>query len=461
MSEIQNDTTQNDASRHSKAVLVAAMGLVFAVAYLGISYLTDKPETPSHISGLGNTSSSNSQESEHYKKTLNEYNKNKADIAENSGDSYLSVLSARTKDKPLAEDENVQNNQPQVVYRYIEVPQQQQQQPVNYEADVAQLDSIITQTVMNNWQATSHSAATVTEEKGYASSLMPVNFAGGNNAGPGQQGIPAEKIVEDFALIPGTLETDIDTDENSGVSVVVTSGKYAGMRVYSEGYKLLTKTVDVNLLWMQWKGKSYKIKAKLVDQHSGRTSLSGEVNNRYFSRIILPAIAQGISKAGQIYEESGTTTSVSDGVIVQSRDGNPSGKQITGAFVGGLGSQTASVMRQDAARMPIRQVLVPKNETVGIQFYGPVLSTDEVRANDQQNHSLPSVQYQPNSNGYNLAAPPQQQPYYQPQYQQIQGQPVQNIQPQYINQGQLPSGVYPIQPQPNSQHYYQQQPALR
>lgn len=450
MSEVQGDV-----SRNSKAVLISVLALIMIVAYLVISYLTDKPTPPSNISRLQNTTTHDAKETQHYNKVLNGYNNKNASEAENTGDSYISVLSAREKDTPDTNDQDKKNDQPKIVYKYIQVPQQQQQAPQQIEGQAQAIDEL-TKVFLDKWKPAPHGAATVSNNNNYATSLTPAEYSNMTAQNNQQQLLQSEKIVEDFALVPGTLQTDIDTDENSGLVVEVRSGKYKGMKVFADGYKLLTKTVDVNLKWMQWRGRSYKIQAKLVDQHSGRTSLSGDVNNRWFSRIILPAIAEGIGKAGEIYAQSGTSTSVSDGVIVQSRDGNPSGKQISGAVIGGIGSQTANVLKQDAARMPIRQVLIPQGETVGIQFYGPVLAKDDLAQQSQQQPSFPSAQSQYQYNG--TIPPANTQPYNsQQQYQQYQQYPTHGVQPQ---RAQPVPGIH-YQPQQPSYNQIYQQPGLR
>jgi intracellular multiplication protein IcmE len=110
--------------------------------------------------------------------------------------------------------------------------------------------------------------------------------------------------------------------------------------------------------------------------------LSGEVNNRYFSRIILPALAIGLGRVGQLFERSGSTTIISPlgGAVITAPE-SVSGRQVTGAVVGGAAQQAGNVLSRDAAAIAPKQVLVPPNTTIGVRFLAPVFSTDEVRGN--------------------------------------------------------------------------------
>lgn len=81
--------------------------------------------------------------------------------------------------------------------------------------------------------------------------------------------------------------------------------------------------------------KTYKIQAKPLDLDTGRSVLSGDVNNRYLSRILIPALAMGVARTGQLYEKTTAQESyVSNGTVVTSSDGKVSTDQIKGTFLG-------------------------------------------------------------------------------------------------------------------------------
>jgi intracellular multiplication protein IcmE len=239
--------------------------------------------------------------------------------------------------------------------------------------------------MLANWSAAPHGASTVSETyAGYAQSVNTQKVVGtlaevgegGESSAPEE---PVVKILPDYARLAGLLETNIDTDEDSDVIAFVPSGPYKGLKVYATGYKRINKTVDMTFNAMVWRGKTYNITAKAVDKDSLRTSLSGEVNNRYFERIILPAIAAGIGSAGQLYEQSSAQNVITpEGGIIQTYPETPNSTAVIGSVIGGAGEQAGKVLAADAALIPPKQVLIPSMTTIGIQFIGPVLSSDEI-----------------------------------------------------------------------------------
>ncbi|EBR0232244.1 traO protein, partial [Salmonella enterica subsp. enterica serovar Hadar] len=105
-------------------------------------------------------------------------------------------------------------------------------------------------------------------------------------------------------------------------------------------------------------------------------SISTDVNNRYFSRIILPSLLKGIGGTGDLYAQANTQV-VSNGLnTTTSRPDSPDGKAVAGIIVGGTAGQAAKVLSQDAARLPVKQVTVKKGQVIAIQFVNGVYSGD-------------------------------------------------------------------------------------
>lgn len=372
-------SVQSDVGRQSKVVGIGIVVACIAIGYIVVTWLSDSPKKQSQISTVRTTgTSSPTQESEHYAKVLDQYNRKKANTAEQTGDSYLSVMSSRTNTvdeppKPQAEWQLPQQAQSQPQQ------QQQQQQGINYQHNQQQAKEVSDQTqgLMANWAPVPHNIARVASDGvEYAKSITRAD-----NSGQAQPAAAtaAAKVVEDFALVPALLATDIDTDENSMVTADIPSGQYAGAQVFAMGYKRLTNTVDMTFTFMKWQGRSYKITAKPVDQTSMRTALSGEVNNRYFTRIILPSIANGIARTGQLYEQASAQNIITpQGGVIQTYPSTPSASAVVGTIVGGIGSQTGQVMANDAANTPVKQVLISRGTTIGIRFIGPVLASDDL-----------------------------------------------------------------------------------
>lgn len=382
-------------------MVIGALGLVLLVAigFVVWTYLNDGRSAPleSVVTVSSKGQGVDTKESEHYQKVLKEYNQGNAAEAGNTGSTYVSVFS--TREEPV-----VQSLPPQAPQDFPPPAQQVQypgnppgghpsppEQPIS-EAEQQRQQRIAEQVgaLLANWSAAPHAMSTVAEGyTGYAQSVNARPAASDREtsrpaasvAGKDQ---PVFKVLPDYARLAGLLETNIDTDENSDVVAFVPSGPYKGLKVYASGYKRINETVDMTFNAMVWQGKTYKITAKAVDKDTLRTSLSGDVNNRYFERIVLPAIAAGIGSTGKLYEQSSSQNIITpQGGVIQTYPQTPNSTAVIGSMIGGAGEQAGKVLAADAAQIPPKQVLIPSMTTIGIQFIGPVLSSDEVAPGSQ------------------------------------------------------------------------------
>ncbi|CAH2916341.1 MAG: IncI1 plasmid conjugative transfer protein TraO [uncultured Paraburkholderia sp.] len=359
-------STQSDVGRQSKIVAIGVIVTIAVLGYIAATYFADSSRKQSQISAVQTQGRGTpTKESEQYSQVLDKYNRTKANDAEQNGQSYLSVLSSRTNNVP---DQPASAPQAQ--------PQAQQDQ--QHQKEVS--DQM--QGLMANWALVPHSTARVsTDSADYAKSLMHESDTPAQVQQAAAATAAKVKVVEDFALIPAMLQTAIDTDENSVVRAYIPNGQYAGAVLFAMGYKRITNSVDMTFSYMQWQGHSYKVTAKAMDQTTMRTALSGDVNNRYFSRIIIPAIAMGIGRTGQLFEQAAAQNIITpQGGIIQTYPSTPSWSAVGGTIAGGMGQQAGQVLANDAANMPVKQVLIPKDTPIWIQFIGPVLASDDVAA---------------------------------------------------------------------------------
>lgn len=394
---------QDNQAKRNLTIGIGAVLAVLVLAYLAWTWIAagSSPSQPdssvSRVEGSGSGGRETS-ESEYYSSLLEDYNKENAGSARNTDNSYLSVLSAREEEaeqdtpEPEPTTQPVENNQPQPTaptYAYQPPPQQQQQ---NHQVSDALANNV--QGMMASWTPKSSGMANTIQtewQQPDAGQGSHVRNASGSAEGQGdasaqdaQQALN-HKIVPDYAVIPGILDTNIDTDENSLVTAEVPAGPYAGMRFYASGYQRLENNVDFTFTAMRWRGKTYAVNAKPLDVETRRTALSGEVNSRYFERIVIPALASGVARAGELYEEASQTTVVTGlGTAVETNDGDIDDKEVAGAFVGGLADQTANVLEQDASRIPIKQVLIDGGTTIGIQVIGSITAADELGSGGQR-----------------------------------------------------------------------------
>lgn len=433
---------QPEIGRHYKVILGGIVLLVIAGGYIAYTYMADTRQPISSVARVNTKATGlSAEESEAYNRILDRYNNSNATKAELTGSSYMSVLSTRDGsagegEPDVAESPKVEPAQPKTFPR----AKQTSQPKKGDDKEAKQRSDMLAkqlQALVSDWEAAGHATARVSSDvEGYATSIRTAHNRQSSRETKAAEAKADTKIIQDFALVPALLKTDIDTDETSWVRAVVPAGKYAGAEVYAKGYTRITNTVDMTFSYMKYNGRSYKITAKAVDQESMRTTLSGEVNNRYFQRIILPAIAMGIGKAGQLYERANAQNIITpQGGIIQTNPSTPNGEAVAGTIIGGMGQQAGRVLASDAAKMPEKQVLIPKETTIGVQFIGPVLASDDIAGKADKDVGLdlaetPRPNPRPQSSyGYNPGAPVGMPPPFNPGYsvdpaQQLYGQPV-------------------------------------
>ncbi|OWY39317.1 hypothetical protein CEK28_08860 [Xenophilus sp. AP218F] len=368
---------QTDIGRQGKFILLAVVGTVGAVGYILYTYWTDKSQPVSQItlpSNMQNAQGSTTQEDPRYAALLKQYNDMKAREANQRGDSFIGTPSMQ----PRKIEASAPSGQPSEPTNQITHEQRAQQAPQQQQQMSGELSKKL-DALLEIWTPGIATSARVTEEKTYRESLMKVS-ANGHSSNSSPTSAPARRVIPDFTLVAAVLDVDIDTDENSLVEAHVPSGPYAGLRVYATGgYKRINNTVDMTFDAMEWNGRSYKVTAKVVDPSTMRSGLSGEVNNRWFTRIVLPAIATGIGQTGQLYAQSNAQNIITpQGGVVQTYPSTPNATAVAGTIIGGMGQQAGQVLTNDAANTPTKQVLISKGHTIGIRFIGPVLSSDEI-----------------------------------------------------------------------------------
>lgn len=382
---------QDNHAKRNLLIGLGAVGAVLVIFYILFTWVFSQDPDAGANSSVGSVNATGaggrqSSESEYYSSLLENYNQDNAERAQNAGSSYLSVLSAREEQvelEPEAEPEPLPVQQP--VYYPPPPPRHQQQQTQQRQPSDALMSNV--QGMMASWTpGSSQLANTVEWQTEEQISHMRNTAEPSNQAQTQDQNTALEhRIIDDYAVLSALLDTEIDTDENSLVVAEVPAGPYAGARFYASGYRRLENTVDFTFTAMRWQGRSYAVNAKPVDIDTNRTALSGDVSSRYWTRIGIPSIARGIARAGQLYEDSSKVTVVSGlGTVVSGSDGRRvSDREVTGAFVGGIADQTANVLEQDASRIPIKQVLIPRNTTIGIQIIGSVNASDELNPDAQ------------------------------------------------------------------------------
>lgn len=379
---------QKEFKRQYGIAICAIVLLGLVIAYLLYGWLSSKSTVPSEFApvvpvGKGQKT----DESQHYSKVLKDYNEKNAETAERSNQTYLSALS--TAERPV---KNVQRSAPTSppasAPAYTPAPL-----PTPYIAPfptsggrtLSQRDMDSIHGMLKQWSGGLITEAKVTDTAGnyaksFAESMTASTLDAQRTALAAKLELDTRVIVAPYALTFAQLLTELDTDEASVVRAVVPNGQpYGGARLYAPGYKRLNNDVDLTFDAMVYQGKAYKITAKPLDLETSRSSLSGEVHHHYFARIVIPAIANGIGATGQQFAQAGQQAVVTPqgGMIITSPE-SPSGRNIAGTFVGGIGQSASQVLTQATSQIPFKQTIVAKNEIIGIQFIGAVLASDEM-----------------------------------------------------------------------------------
>jgi intracellular multiplication protein IcmE len=368
---------------------IVLLGLV--VAYLLYGWLSSKTTAPTELAPVAPVGNGQkTSESQHYSAILQDYNNKNAAKAEKTNSTYLAALStAEQPVKPTEEHPKAQSGSSQLATAQPTVPPPTYVAPVSYSGGrtLSQQDMESIQGLLKQWAGGSITEAKLADVDGAYAKSFSGPLTTSSNESQGAVAAAAAKaeldtrvIVAPYTLTFGRLLTQLDTDEASIVRAVIPDGQpYGGARLYAPGYKRLNNDVDLTFDAMVYQGKSYKITAKPLDLDTSRTSLSGDVHHHYFARIVLPAIANGIGATGQQFAQAGQQSIVTpQGGVITTSPESPSGRNIAGTFVGGIGQSASQVLTQEAAQIPVKQTIVPKDEIIGIQFIGAVLASDEM-----------------------------------------------------------------------------------
>ncbi|CNB82767.1 conjugal transfer protein TraO [Yersinia similis] len=400
------------ASDTRKSVAIIGTGVITAlcVIYLGYSWLNSPPVARSvyDINKVATNAGRTTTESPEYRELLEKYNTEKAAKARQEGKSFVAQIRQGSEGagaKTLTTPQSVILNQtpPATTAGAAQV---QQQVPAFSENRKKAIDSLLKE-LNSHWSPVGFQLASA---------------AGGNEgaAGEGQSGafsqwtsslssptpsrqsfddsnMPDIQLIPPYTRTPGVIETAVDSD-NPGSQVIarIPAGPYAGAMLHASSVQLAGDGVNIHFTRMAWGGETYTVDAYALSDETLQSSVASNVNNRYFSRIILPALAMGIGRTGQLYEQANSQNIITpQGGIIQTSTGTPNGSAVAGTIVGGIGSQAGQVMASDAARLPVKQATVEPNQVIAIQFIGGVYQSDNIRSKSGQQKIQQQTQAQP------------------------------------------------------------------
>lgn len=373
-------------------ILLMICIVVLAVLIYLVLQWTDTPiETKSivQIDSVAAQTGRPTKESAEYRALLEKYNRTESEKAREEGQSFVARIREGTEENQKPSPASLPDEN-----RYAPPPVTEQEKGSAFTETGANehrrkaIDTLL-QELNAQWQPVAFQGAPLIEGGEAVSegtwtdsvaqpSTAPLPLTGND--------ITEKAIVPPYTRVPAVIETAVDSDNpEPQVLAKVPTGAYAGAQLQAKRVQLVGDGLSIHFERMSWRGQTYAVEAYALDEKTLQSSVASTVNHRYFSRIILPAVAMGMGRAGQLFEQANTQNTITpQGTAIQTRPSNPDGRAIAGTIVGGIGQQAAQVMTHDAARLPIQQVTLHRGHIIAIQFMGGVYEKDNLRLKSER-----------------------------------------------------------------------------
>ncbi|WP_337263681.1 MULTISPECIES: conjugal transfer protein TraO [unclassified Serratia (in: enterobacteria)] len=391
-------STEKDVSRDVKKTGIVIGTVVFSViagGYLLVSWMNTPPPPASRINvdKAAGGSGKATPESPHYQEILRENNAEGAKQAQVANTSFIASVGSGTvlQVPPISPGTApMQSSQPAPHVQYPPYAQSPQQgiDPDRKRALEAMLKELVTQRTAPAGQMANMTGMASGQPGGtpgskpvslyaeWAESLAPaVSHTALSN------GVP-DSI--DHVVIPagsrpgGVIDTSIDSD-NTGSQVLasIPAGPYAGALLMANGVQLAGNGVSIHFTRMTWNKNTWRVDVWAAMPDTLQSSVASSVNNRYGSRILLPALAHGLGLGGQLYANANTQILSNGYNTLEGRVGMPDGTAVAGTVLGGAAQQAGQVIASDAQKLPVKQVLVDRGQSVALIFMTAVKESDK------------------------------------------------------------------------------------
>lgn len=366
-------------------IFVVAIGLVAALSVFGgpdKTNVTQLPKPPSLNEPPGGTTT------QAFVDQNDLANQQRAQEALASGGSAIPTpvgqqsavidLTTPQKDDPLiefrAETERLRQElqqQKEESARQIQLIQQPQQAEQQKEFDTslaqamqAQMEKLNTEWQPKGMKVVSAPADQKLETQGGAAAnttLLPDNSAAIPPAGAANN----PTVVAAGTVNYAQMLTEANSDVPGPILAQIVSGPLAGGRAVGR-FQVVQDYLVLSFNLVTLNGKDYPVNAIALDPDTTLGGMATEVDQRYFSRLILPAAAAFMSELGSTLGDTDSTTTVSDGVVVvdQTKRGLEDG------MYAGLGKagETVGEFFQEKANQTKPLVRVASGTPLGIFF---------------------------------------------------------------------------------------------
>ncbi|EEU0311908.1 conjugal transfer protein TraO [Escherichia coli] len=379
-------------------IIVTVIFLILAVGFLLVSWMS-APQAVSRINvdkaagGSGKTA----PETPQYHKILRENNEAGAKQAQAENSSFIASISSGTvRQVPPIDANPAPPPAPKQVQEVQLAPQQHMPQQgldpdrkkaledllkklVAYrEAPTGELAGVAgNMTVTAGAQAgNAGESRSVNAYSGWTESLAPVTVQPASY----NSGQNANRVLIPAGSRPGAvIDTEIDSDNtNSDVLAHIPAGPYQGAQLMARGIQLAGDGVKIHFNQMTWNGDTWRVDISAAMPDTLRSSVASSVNNRYGSRVILPAIAHGLGLGGQLYASANTQILSNNYSQIEGRVGMPNGEAVAGTILGGAAQQAGQVIANDAQKLPVKQVIVDRGQPVALLFMSAVTENDRI-----------------------------------------------------------------------------------
>lgn len=394
---------ENDAKRDIKLTVTLVGGVL--VAILGGGYFlwgwlaSPAPEQSKvDIVRVAAAAHSRTPESQAYRDLLKQYNQEGASAAKSQNSSFIASIPMEqtTVMQPVVAATPVQQVQPTARRSHTRTedqskeankkddPRQQALQRllsrINSENNTDSLSGLNLGRVLGAEGGSGGAAAGATGGYDRWSETLP---GGGRlqtaSMNGGAEPYSPVEVVPPYWRGPGVIDIGVDSDNSTTPVLGKLGGAYAGAVLKApEGARLAGDGVVIHFTEMAYKGVNYKVDAYALQDDTLLANVASEVDHRYMSRIVLPAVLSGIGNISDMYSNANTQV-LTNGFSTQTvRPGMPDGTAVAGSILGGAASQAAKVLSEDAARTPATQVRVFQNQVVAIQFMRGVYAGDAI-----------------------------------------------------------------------------------
>ncbi|MDL4913025.1 MAG: conjugal transfer protein TraO [Enterobacterales bacterium endosymbiont of Blomia tropicalis] len=388
-------SAEKDVSRDVKKTGIIIATVVFSLisgGFLLVSWMSTPPPPASRINvdKVAGGSGKIAPESPQYREILRENNADGATRAQAANSSFIASVGSGTVRQvpPISQDPlPVPQTPPPPGYS-----QQLQSAPSGVDPDrkkalEAMLKELVIQraapagqvasiTGMTGGQAGGNPGGTpVSVYASWTDSLAPTLTPAALSGSPSG----TDNVVIPAGSRPGgVIDTAVDSDNTSSqVLAHIPAGPYAGATLMANSVRLAGNGVEIHFTKMTWNNATWRTDVWAAEPDTLKSSVASSVNNRYGTRILLPALAHGLGLGGQLYANANTQILSNGYNTLEGRVGMPNGTAVAGTVLGGAAQQAGQVIASDAQKLPVKQVLVDRGQSIALLFMTAVKESDK------------------------------------------------------------------------------------